>query len=119
MRPFLPASAPVFLLATLSACSGAGVDNATASSAALSTDAGSADVSLLTFREIGPILARTCGTCHDDEFAKLADVKKDRELMIRKIEDREMPADDQDDLWLDSAEGQAVLKYLKTSPELR
>jgi hypothetical protein len=105
------------LLGVLAACSVAPDESASADSASLSTDAGSGDVSPLTFSKVGPILARTCGSCHDDEFARLADVKKDREIMIRKIEDREMPADD--DQWLDTANGRAVLEYLKTSPELR
>jgi hypothetical protein len=119
MRLVLRAPAYFSLLAVLAACSAASPDSTSASSAGLGTDAESADVSPLTFREIEPILARTCGTCHDDQFAKLADVKKDREIMIRKIENREMPADDEDERWLDSPDGHAVLNYLKTSPELR
>jgi hypothetical protein len=117
MRPLLRVTTSFALLAVLAACSAAQPDGAAAESAALSTDAGSVDVSPLTFREIGPILAHTCGSCHDDAFAQLADIKKDREDMIDAIEGRRMPADD--DRWLDTANGLAVLKYLKTSPELR
>jgi hypothetical protein len=119
MRPRLLALTSLSLLTLVAACSAAPHEGASADSAALSADAGSGDVSPLTFREIKPILARTCGSCHDDEFSALADVKKDREIMIRKIENHEMPADDEDEQWLGSADGQAVLKYLKTSPELR
>jgi hypothetical protein len=117
MRPLLLAPTTLSLLTVLAACSAAPNEEAAADGAALSANAG--DVSPLTFREIGPILARRCGSCHDDEFATLAEVKKEREIMIRKIEDHEMPADDEDEQWLGSADGQAVLKYLKTSPELR
>jgi hypothetical protein len=107
------------ILATLAACSAANSDGGATLSAALTTDGGSdaAAVSALTFREIGPILAETCGGCHNSDFNELADVKADRKLMISVIEGREMPADD--DRWLDTPNGQAVVAYLKTSPELR
>jgi hypothetical protein len=114
MRLFVFASTIFALVAALTGCSARPQEPATSDNAALSADAG---VRPFTFREIEKILARTCGSCHEDEFTRLADVKKDREIMIRKIEGGEMPAD-QDD-WLDTANGKAVLEYLKTSPELR
>jgi hypothetical protein len=117
MRPFLLVSTSFALLGVLEACSAAQPDGASVESAALHGDAGSGAVSTLTFREIRPILAHTCGSCHDDGFAQLADVKAGRDDMIDAIEDRRMPADD--DHWLDTANGKAVLQYLKTSPELR
>lgn len=92
--------------------------NTTATADASTDDAADASAPALpTYNEVSPLIAAHCGSCHHSSFSTLAKVKAHQADMIDVLESHAMPKNDP--FWSDTADGQTLLSYLQSSPELQ
>lgn len=70
-----------------------------------------------SYTSVAPYIHRACAGCHEDKFDSLEKVKAQQDIMLGLISSRAMPR--RDPVWLDSAEGKAVLAFLAKSNELK
>jgi hypothetical protein len=112
-----------FALLALLAAGGCAVDSSEDPSAPAATEDGTEttgdtaeELTALTFATVGPKVAATCGGCHA-QFKTLPGIKADKAAMIAKITAGAMPKGNP--AWKKTADGKAVLKWLKTGADLK
>jgi hypothetical protein len=71
---------------------------------------------LPSYAEVAPLLTGACRPCHWGSFDSLEKVKRNREAMRAMIADGRMPQGAP--TWKDTADGQKVLTFLTSSPDL-
>ena len=64
-----------------------------------------------TYEEVAPMIARACSGCHADTFGSLDQVRTWRDAMLDRILSGAMPRNNPN--WRDSADGKAVLAFLR------
>lgn len=94
------------------------VDAGPAVDASATSDAADASAPAVpTYAEVAPLIAAHCGTCHHSALATLAKVNAHKDDMIQVLEQHVMPRNDP--FWSDTPDGQALLTFLRESPELK
>jgi hypothetical protein len=68
------------------------------------------------FSDVETIIQNTCDRCHSNEFSTLTKVRDKRMRMLSKVSSGEMPRGNAG--FKDTPDGQTLLTYLTTSPDL-